>query len=128
MIYIKLHPRVCVWLEGASAYGIIPTTNAKNTAKALLNNPDSRLIIEKPYVSTSININKTLLLRDIAIILDWERDCEFISITTARKNKMYTKDQQITEAQTIIRNHNLSPIELLCIHDCLVLKDYYESR
>jgi len=136
MLHLKIHPRLCVWLHDKTLYNFTylngnPFTDSMKIIDSIKKAPQpvTGIIIEKPFLCLSGNVKNTLLVRDICTILQWHFPShELIDSITARQGIIYGKEQQITEAQALTQNHDHSPIELLCIHDCLVLKKYHDGR
>ena len=85
------------------------------------------LLIEKPFLALRGNIHNTLYIRDLLTILQWQYpNTATVDAITARGGVCFTKEQQISEAKAITQTQHHTPLEYLCIWDCLTLKAYNE--
>ena len=150
-IYLKLHPSCLAWIVDNKKYGVIPlTSNLADNGKVIRETlsqvdvtPDT-IVLEKPFLKL-LGDNQRKLAQDILHIqrifgmLLYILDLQYPTIPvvhvsskvarlTVYGRESLTKDVQLSEASVLLdgvkQNTNMTPLQLLCLHDCLVLKKY----
>lgn len=152
-LILKLHPTRVAWYLNALEYGICKITlNLVYTGDILAERFGSivkdnlninRIAIEKPYLKLLgdqysrklaeqiIHTQRTFGVILYLIHLNFPGVPQVqVSSKVARDkiyNKEINKDIQLSEARVLLENtEHLSPLSLLCLHDCLCIERYLE--
>lgn len=153
-LHVKLHPAAVSYLIDKSTYGVIPIgSDLIENGRKLKGDLSSRvsslniknIIIEKPFLKLQGSVdNQRKLASDIIHVqrtfgmLLYLLDSLFPNVPVVHvsskvaRNKVYSrdtisKDLQLSEVSVLlkdIKNKDYTPLFLLCLHDCLVLRSY----
>jgi hypothetical protein len=152
-LFLKIHPAVIAFLISNNEHGIINITTDLNRninliQKSLGHLKDynvDQILIEKPFLKLLGDNQKQIAANIIHIqrltgallallsITFPSSTIEQISARAAREavygTEHLTKDQQLSEANVILGNtKEYSALELLALHDCLVLKSFNKQK
>lgn len=153
ILYTKIHPSAISYLISYKEYGIINIVSdlnkniaaIKNTFERLKSYNITQIILEKPFLKL-IGDNQKKIAQDIIHIQ--RLTGAFLTLSTlyfpdaaieqisARKVRQavygtdyLSKDTQLSEAEAILDStKDFSALEILSLHDCLVLKSYMNNK